>query len=52
MKVTVIGLGFVGSSLSSFLASKNIHVIRIDSDKEKNPNILKYLVILNFYVRD
>jgi len=34
-KVTVIGLGFVGLSLASFLSSKGIKVIGIDSDKKK-----------------
>ena len=40
-KVSVIGMGFVGLSLSSFLATKNIHVIGIDSDKEKISKISK-----------
>jgi len=35
MKIGVVGLGFVGLSLSSVLASKNIPTIGIDSDKEK-----------------
>ena len=40
-KVSVIGMGFVGLSLSSFLATKNIHVIGIDSDEEKISKISK-----------
>lgn len=40
-KVSVIGMGFVGLSFSSFLASKNIHVTGIDSDKEKILKISK-----------
>ena len=35
MKIAVIGLGFVGLSLSSVLASKNYNVIGIDIEKEK-----------------
>lgn len=35
MKITVIGLGFVGLSLATVLASKNFSVIGIDSDKNK-----------------
>ena len=35
MKIGVIGLGFVGLSLATVLASKNIDVIGIDTDKEK-----------------
>jgi len=34
-KVTVIGLGFVGLSLASFLGSKNVQITGIDSDKKK-----------------
>jgi len=34
-KVTIIGLGFVGLSLASFLSSKGIKVIGIDSDIKK-----------------
>ena len=34
-KVTIIGLGFVGLSLISFLSSKRINVIGIDANKEK-----------------
>ena len=40
MKIGVVGLGFVGLSLSSVLASKNISTIGIDSDKEKCKTIL------------
>lgn len=39
-KVSVIGLGFVGLSLSSFLASKDIHVIGVDYDKVKISKII------------
>jgi len=35
MRIAVIGLGFVGLSLSSVLASKNYNVIGIDIEKEK-----------------
>jgi len=35
MKVTIIGLGFVGLSLACFLANKGIKVIGIDSDVNK-----------------
>ena len=35
LKVTIIGLGFVGLSLTSFLSSKKIKVIGVDSNKQK-----------------
>jgi UDPglucose 6-dehydrogenase len=35
MKIGIVGLGFVGLSLSSVLASKGYNVIGIDTDKEK-----------------
>ena len=35
MKIAVIGLGFVGLSLTSVLASKGNNVIGIDVDVEK-----------------
>ena len=35
VKVAVIGLGFVGLSLTSFLGAKNLRVTGIDIDKEK-----------------
>ena len=35
MRVGIVGLGFVGLSLSSVLASKDISTIGIDTDKEK-----------------
>ena len=35
LKVTIIGLGFVGLSLTSFLSSKKIMVVGVDSNKEK-----------------
>ncbi len=34
-KISIIGLGFVGLSLASFLSSKGIKVIGIDSNKKK-----------------
>jgi len=34
-KVTIIGLGFVGLSLASFLSSKEIKVVGIDSNEKK-----------------
>lgn len=41
MRVAIIGLGFVGLSLASVLASKGVSVIGIDSDKEKLSSISK-----------
>ena len=41
MKIAVIGLGFVGLSLSSVLASKGITTVGIDLDKEKCSKIEK-----------
>ena len=41
MKIAVIGLGFVGLTLSSVLASKGITTIGIDSDMEKCSKITK-----------
>ena len=41
MKIAVIGLGFVGLTLSSVLASKGITTIGIDSDKKKCSKIAK-----------
>mgnify|MGYP000158442591 CR=1 FL=1 len=35
MKIAIIGLGFVGLSLTSVLASKGYDIIGIDIDKEK-----------------
>jgi len=35
MKIGIVGLGFVGLSLASVLASKGYNVIGIDTDKEK-----------------
>ena len=40
MKIGIIGLGFVGLSLSSVLASKGYDVIGIDTDKEKCSKII------------
>ena len=41
MKIIVIGLGFVGLTLSSVLASKGITTVGIDLDKEKCSKIKK-----------
>ena len=41
MKIAVIGLGFVGLTLSSVLASKGITTIGIDSDRKKCSKIAK-----------
>ena len=41
MKIAVIGLGFVGLTLSSVLASKGITTIGIDSDRKKCAEIAK-----------
>ena len=41
MKVGIIGLGFVGLSLATFLSSKNIQVTGIDTDKAKIQSIQK-----------
>jgi len=41
MKIAVIGLGFVGLSLCSVLASRGIATIGIDSDKKKCSKIAK-----------
>ena len=41
MKIAVIGLGFVGITLSSVLASKGITTLGIDLDKEKCSKIAK-----------
>ena len=41
MKIAVIGLGFVGLTLSSVLASKGIITVGIDLDKEKRSKIAK-----------
>jgi len=41
MKIAVIGLGFVGLTLSSVLASKGITTIGIDSDNKKCSKITK-----------
>ena len=40
MKIAVIGLGFVGLSLTSVLASKGLDIIGIDIDKEKCKKII------------
>ena len=39
MKIGIVGLGFVGLSLTSVLSSKGLNVIGIDVDKEKCKNI-------------
>jgi len=41
MKIAVIGLGFVGLTLSSVLASRGITTIGIDSDRKKCSKIAK-----------
>ena len=41
MKIGIVGLGFVGLSLTSVLASKGFDVIGIDIDKEKSNTISK-----------
>ena len=41
MKIAVIGLGFVGLTLSTVLASKGITTIGIDSDRKKCSKIAK-----------
>ena len=41
MKIAVIGLGFVGLTLSSVLASKGITTVGIDSDGKKCAKIVK-----------
>ena len=41
MKIAVIGLGFVGLTLSSVLASKGITTIGIDTDTKKCSKIVK-----------
>ena len=40
MKIGIIGLGFVGLSLTSVLASKGYDVIGIDTDNEKCSKII------------
>ena len=39
MNIAVVGLGFVGLSISSVLASKNYNVVGIDIDKQKCSDI-------------
>ena len=46
MKIAVIGLGFVGLSLSSVLASRGITTIGIDSDVKKCSKIAKGITTL------
>ena len=41
MKIGIVGLGFVGLSLSSVLASKGYEVIGIDNDTKKSEKISK-----------
>ena len=50
MKIAIIGLGFVGLSLTSVLASKGFNVVGIDIDKEKCKKISNG--ILPFYEPD
>ena len=44
MKIAVIGLGFVGLTLSSVLASKGITTVGIDLDKEKCEKIIDQIL--------
>jgi UDP-N-acetyl-D-mannosaminuronate dehydrogenase len=39
MNIAVVGLGFVGLSISSVLASKNYNVVGIDIDNQKCSDI-------------
>ena len=41
MKIGIVGLGFVGLSLTSVLASKGYNTVGIDVDKEKCGKISK-----------
>ena len=41
MKIAIIGLGFVGLTLGSVLASKGIKTVGIDSDRKKCSKITK-----------
>ena len=50
MKIAIIGLGFVGLSLTSVLASKGFNIVGIDIDKEKCKKISN--VISPFYEPD
>jgi len=50
MKIGIVGLGFVGLSLTSVLASKGLDVVGIDIDKEKCRKI--YNGILPFFEPD
>ncbi len=43
MKISIIGLGFVGLSLTSVLAAKGNNILGIDVDKDKCKNIQKGL---------
>ena len=43
MKISIIGLGFVGLSLASVLAAKGNNILGIDIDKNKCKNIQKGL---------
>ena len=48
MKIGIVGLGFVGLSLTSVLSSKDYDVIGIDVDKEKREKIINgYLIDQN-----
>ena len=44
MKIGIIGLGFVGLSFASVLASKGYSIIGIDTDKEKLEKISNGIV--------
>ena len=41
MKISIVGLGFVGLSLTSVLAARGNNILGIDTDKNKCKNIQK-----------
>ena len=41
MKISIVGLGFVGLSLTSVLSSKGNDILGIDADENKCKNIQK-----------
>src|SRR5690349_1797890 len=49
-KIAIVGLGFVGLTLASFLGSKNINVIGIDNNKDRVQTISRG--IPHFYEPD
>ena len=46
MNIAVVGLGFVGLSISSVLASKNYNVVGLDIDNQKCSDIRNGLLPL------